>query len=213
MTVMMRSFKDGISSWLTPEACERARKYLISVGYPPDCFKPIVWPDDAVSAHRDDCRDPWQFVTKGDIRRRRQKEAKDQLSVIREHGVIERRAIRLVVYYFPGYFTIGAFMGWYAALHGVNDFEQFLNFRCGVEGKIIRELMKLFPLVEQGLWHDGDIFKEWMKEFVEKYPIRTRRKDMVKVIGSAPVWVEMVDRKVTKILELGRWPQKRELCK
>lgn len=210
MSVMTREFAKRMElSWFTPEARERLKKHLLSVGYTEDQLKPIEWPDDAVSAHREDCRDPWQFVTKGDIRRRRRKEAKDQLTMIREDGLVERRAMRLVVYYFPGYFTFGAFQGWYTALHGVNDFEYFSNWKYRFDKEIINQIMKMFPLVERGLWCDKDTFESWMKKFVKEHPIRVRRKDMVKIIGSAPVWVEVKGSKVIKILEVGQWPARK----
>lgn len=201
-TVIKRGFK-FLSS---PEARARAREHLLSMGRSPESFKPIEWPDDAVLAHRNYEHQPWQFVTRGDIRRRRQREAKVQLDRIREDGAVHRRPLKVVVYYFPGYFTWGCYQGWYTCLSGIN-FDCYLNWKDRFEEEKIKQLMKLFPVIEPELWCDEDIFERWMKTFVKKYPIRVRRKDMVEVIGTAPVWATFKGRDIVAITGRDQWPR------
>lgn len=199
--IMMRSFKEGISSWLTPEARQRARELLLARGYLEEHLKPIEWPDDAVSAHRDHSGQPWQFTTRADIRHRRQKSAKEVLWMKREFGVLKRQPLYVWVFYNPNWI----YTGWYTYLIGTG-ISHALNFRS-TDTKMIERLMQLFPLVEPTLFGPGD-FELWMKKFVKRYKVDkpgNRRQ------GKAPVWAEVTNgnakafRRVERITERGYW--------
>lgn len=221
MDVMMRSFKEGMSSWFTPEARQRAHEYLLSVGYTEDQLKPIEWPDDAVSAHRDHVGQPWRFTTKGDIRRCRQDRAKEILRYKREEGATKIRPLYVWVFHCPGIGgdmvgalghegirgvrSDGLMSGWYAYLIG-QGVSIALNFR-GHYKKMIDRLMELFPLVKATTLFDGPDFDEWMRAFVERYP-KGLWCDVPQ--GKAVVRAEVDGDSVIRILEVGQWPAKRK---
>ncbi len=195
MTVMTRSFKEGISSWFTPEARQRAYDYLISVGHSPESLKPIEWPDDALSASRNDRTQEWEFFTIGDRRRRRQEHAKEVLYMKREFGVVRIQLLYVWVFYNPNWI----YTGWYTYLIGTGV-SQSLNFR-GFDENLVARLMELFPLIDPTLFGPGD-FKIWMEKFAKRYKKgkpRNRRQ------GKAVIRCEVKGDQVVKILEVGQW--------
>jgi len=220
MTVMTRSFIEGMSIWLTPGPRERAHKYLLSAGYTEHQPKPIEWPDDALSAHRDHPWEEWKFFTIGDRRRRRQEHAKEVLYMKRECDVTKIRPLYVWVFHCPGIGgeivgalghegirsvgTTGLMGGWYAYLIG-QGISVALNFR-GYHGKINNRLMELFPLVKPTNLFDGPDFHEWMMAFVEQYP-KGLWCDVPQ--GKAVVRAEVCGHQVIKILEVGQWPARK----
>jgi hypothetical protein len=186
---------------LSPEAQVRAEEHLKSLGYDIDRIQPLVWPDDAVSAYkdRDHPYEPWKFVTKADVKKRRQERAKKVLRYKREDGVVYRRAAYVWTFYVPDW---NFFCGWWLYIIG-NGFSWGGKYQS-MDCEIVRDVMRLFPLVEPVLFGQPDVEK-WMVEFAKRYQ-RGVRGD--KPQGKAPVRVEVKGNRVVKILERTEWPKK-----
>jgi hypothetical protein len=190
---------------LSDDAQRRAREHLKSAGIDVDRLQPLVWPDDAVSASRKHMYAPWEFVTKADIRRRRQERMKSILWWKREYGVVQRRPLYVWVFRCPGW----VYEGWYTYLIGTN-IECALNFR-GYAESLIAQLMQLFPLVEPPrlLFEDksggSPDLDNWMAEFVKRYQRGTW---CGKPQGKAPVWAEVEGTRIRRILGRAEWPEK-----
>ena len=182
---------------MSEDARKRAREHLISLGYKPEELQPIVWPDDAVSASRKHRYAPWEFVTKADIRRKRQERMKRILWWKREYGVCRRRPLYVWVFRCPGW----VYEGWYTYLIGTN-ISCAMNFR-GNNERLIARLMQLFPLIEPKLFGPPDLDK-WMAEFVRRY---RRGTWCGKPQGKAPVWVEVEGTRIKRILARAEWPE------
>lgn len=222
MTVIMRSFMDSCKGFFSPETRQRAKEHLLSIGYREEDLQPIVWPEDALSAHRDHAGQPWKFTTKVDIRRQRQEDAKQTLQRIRKDGAMRRVPLYVWVFHCPGIFgadeiiepldttdlrsvhTTGIMGGWYTYLIGQNMGQEIslaLNFR-GDWQKMIDRVMELFPLVKATTLFDGPDFDEWMLLFVERYP-KGLWCDVPQ--GKAPVWAEVEGGQVKRILGRAKW--------
>jgi hypothetical protein len=192
--------KRGMGILLSPEAQERARKHLKSVGLDPDKSPQLIWPEDAVSAYREHIYDPWQFITKTDILQRKREKMKNRLWMKREYGVTQRRALYVQVFWRPGFFGF-AYRGWWITLVGID-----IDFGCKYfQWKdMCQNLLDLFPLIDKPLfgpdWRD---WERWKKEFVKKYQ---RGYWCGKPQGKAPVWAEVQGRYVQRILSRAQWP-------
>lgn len=200
MNVVIRSKNKNKSGGfnLSPEARQRAREYLKSVGYGDKEIQPIIWPDDAVSASRRHRYAPWVFTTKADVRRQRQERMKRILYWKREDGVVQRRALYVWVFWCPG---VGgfAFKGWWTYIIGigVSYGGKYIH-----GGGMIAEAMKLYPLVEPTLYGPPDLDR-WMAEFVKRYQ---KGKWCGKPQGKAPVWAEVEGTRIKRILGRAEWP-------
>lgn len=221
MTVMTRSFMESSKHPFSVESRQRAKEHLLSLGYREKDLQPIVWPEDAVSAHRDFMGDPWEFTTKADIRRRRQEDAKETLQRIRKDGAMKRLPLYVWVFHCPGIGgemvgalghpgipirpvgTTGLMGGWYTYIIG-QGISVALNFR-GYYQKIIGNVMELFPLVRATTLFDPPDFDEWMLAFVERYP-KGLWCDVPH--GKAPVWGEVEGNEIKRILGRAQWPKK-----
>lgn len=195
--LILRSFTAG--SLLSAAARQRAKEYLISIGYREEQLKSIVWPEGAVSAYRGHVGAPWEFTTKADILRGKCERMKQSLRMKREYGVIHRRALYVWVFWCPG---VGgfAFRGWWTYIIG-----------CGVEhgGKytqasgLILQAMGLFPIIEPTLFEEDREYRErWMKEFAKRYQ---RGLWCGKPQGKAPIWAEVQGNSIKKILGRAQW--------
>ena len=184
---------------LSDDARRRTREYLKSAGYDVDRIPPLIWPDDAVSASQKHSYAPWEYVTKQDVRRKRQERMKKILWWKREYGVVERRPLYVWVFRCPGW----VYEGWYTYIIGTN-IECALNFRGNAES-LIAQLMKLYPLVEPMLYGPPDLDK-WMAEFVRCY---RRGTWCGKPQGKAPVWAEVEGTHIKRILGRAEWPKGR----
>ena len=183
---------------LSPEANQRATEYLRSVGWDVDRIKPLIWPEDAVSAYRDHPYDPWKFVTKLDVKQRRQREAKEVLWYKRNDGVIKRRAAYVWVFWCPGISGI-FFRGWYIYVIG-NGFD----WSGKLSSKLGKRILELFPFVEPVLFGTPNE-KKWMGGFVKRFK---KGKWGGRWQGKTPVWVEVKGCNITKIIERVEWPRK-----
>ena len=158
----------------------------------------IDWPEGAVSAHQNHPGDTWKFKTKSDILREKRETMENNLRLKREDGVVERKALYVWVFWCPG--VDGFFYrGWWLYLIG-KDYEsdKYLERHT----KIISQLMELFPLVEPGMF-DGPDIEQWKKKFAKQYQRGIRSG---KPQGKAPVWAEMKNGTLERILSRDEWP-------
>lgn len=197
-TVITRSFKD--SSFLGEAGRQRAKEHLLSIGYREEQLKPIVWPEDAVSAHREHQYAPWEFTTKADILRGKRERQKQRLWMKREYGVIHRRALYVWVFWCPGIYGI-FYRGWHIYLigRGVESGKYFKG------SELCSQVRSLFPLA-QSLYGPPDI-EEWKAEFVKRYQRGLR---CGKPQGKAPIWAEVKGSSIEKILGRAEWPNRTE---
>lgn len=182
------------------EAHERCRKHLLSVGYREEDLKPIVWPDDAVHAHRDHLGDPWKFTTQADIRRKRQEDAKDTLRRVRGENEKRSKIQCLYVWVFYCHGISGFYVGWYTYIIGLN-FSAALNFRC-YSNRLVERLMRLYPLVEAETLFEPPDFEKWMREFAKKYK---RHSPHFSRQGKSPVLCEVCGGDIKKIIKKIEW--------
>jgi len=175
----------------------RAREHLLSVGYTEKQLQPIVWPEDAVSAHREHMYAPWEFTTKADILRGKRERMEHNLWWKREYGVTHIQPLYVWVFWCPGFFGF-AYRGWWLYLFG-----RGISSNKYQEGDIFSQLMELFPLIEPTLYGPPDI-KEWKAEFVKRYQ---RGYWCGKPQGKAPIWAEVKGTSIEKILGRAEWPK------
>lgn len=202
--VVMRSFCGPGLLNLSDEARQRRKEYLETAGIRMEDVQPIVWPEGAVSACRDNMYDPWQYTTKADIRRRRQLSAKQVLQRKRESRVARKVPLYVWVFWCHG-MSFGLFRGWYTYLIG--------NGTLRYCDKIMRSAQNLFPFVAPTLFNtleDDDLFdreeeRKWQKEFVKRYRRGTWHG---KPQGKAPVWGEVEGDQIIRITGRAQWPTK-----
>lgn len=194
-TVISRNFR---FAFLGEAGSKRAREYLLSAGIREEALQPIVWPDDAVSVHRDHVYAPWQFTTKADIRRGKRERMEQSLWMKREYGVTHIQPLYVWVFWCPGLFGF-AYRGWWLYLIG-RGIETGRYFESS---ELCLKVMELFPLIEPTLYGPPDI-KEWKAEFVRRYQ---RGLWCGKPQGKAPIWAEVKGTSIKKILGRAQWPQ------
>lgn len=200
--VVMRSKKnpDGFPIKLSEDAQRRIRVDMEAIGYNVDDIQPLDWPEGAVSACREHMYAPWQYTTKADIRRKRQKDAKEVLWLKREYKVIHKRAAYVWVFWCPG--ISGCFRGWWTYLKG-NGFDHGGTHQT--DSDLILEAMRMFPVVEPSLFdvgEDWEVREKWMIEFAKYYQ---RGVWCGKPQGKAPIWVEVKENNIEKILGHAGW--------
>ena len=103
-----------------PEARQRAKDHLLSVGYRPEQLKPIEWPEDAVYATRSP-RGDWEFTYKSDILAERRKRMQRCLYWKREHDAVYTVPAYVWVFHIPG---SNFYPGWWTYLIGKNIAEK-----------------------------------------------------------------------------------------
>ncbi len=209
-TIITRGFNTGIQ--LSPEARQRIKERLLSVGYSERDIKPIEWPDDAVSAHRSHRGEPWQFTTKGDLLREKQQKTRRNRQFERDrwrnHQLeIKRKRAYVWVFYVPDEMIFG---GWWTYIIGC-------GFSCGSKKgmSFMKEVMELFPAVKpvkqpllfetRADWYGEE---EWMIEFAKQYKRCTRNG---KPNGKAPVWVDVQGDAIVKIIGQAQWAKGSEV--
>lgn len=185
MTIIVKRQARVNAFALSKDVQERARKHLLSVGIPEKAFAPIVWPDDAVSAYRENMYDPWKFVTKADIRREKINQMNRNLERKRNYGLVQRRAVYVWVFFCPGVNDF-IFRGWWIYVKGIKGIYRGGGYKGEVDGRLLGDLLKLFPLAQPGLFETN--WNEWKKEFVKKYQRGDWRG---KPQGKALVWAEI----------------------
>ena len=193
--VINRNF---ISPILSEAGRQRAREQLISLGYRPEAFKPIVWPEDAVEAYRSYVGAPWEFTTKADIRRRKWK-LRENHRIWLESQVTHRRLLYVWVFWCPG---VGgfAFRGWWTYIIGCNVEHGGKHSQDSV---LISRAMGMFPVVEPTLFGmDWEQRERWMIEFAKRYQRGTW---CGKPQGKALVWAEVKGTSIEKILGRAEW--------
>lgn len=195
-TLISRNF----SIELSDEARRRAREYLISTGIRVEALKPIVWPEDAVSAHREHMYAPWQFTTKSDIRRGKRERMDHNLWWKREYGVTHRRPLYVWVFWCPG--ISGIFEGLWTYIVGVGREYHGGGYKGELAGHLLEEVMRLYPVCDSLFPLSKN---QWQKAFVEKY---TRGKHCGRPQGKAPIWAEVQGTIIRKILGCAQWPRR-----
>lgn len=199
--VITRSFKLPL---LSEDGRRRAREYLLSVGYRQEQLKPIVWPDDAISAYRPYVGAPWQFNTKADILRKKREEkikCRMRQRIWEESQIIRRRRLYVWVFWCPG--ISGFFEGWWTYIIGCRI--EYGGKYCSDTNLILRA-MELFPVIEKKLFDTEEDWQQremWMKEFAKRYQ---RGYWGGKPQGKAPIWAEVRGNSIVKILGRAEWP-------
>ena len=204
-TLVKRNRKSSDHSMfnLSEDARKRAKEYLKSAGYDLERIQPLIWPEDAISAHRDSIYEPWQFTTKSDVYKAKQKRMESHLWWKREYEVICRKPLYLWVFWCPGINDF-FYKGWWIYLIGNGGISE--SVKLDKNDKIGSQIMRLFPLVETTLFQDNYSYvKKWKSKFVKQYH---RGKWCGKPQGKAPVWAEVEGRKIVNILCKTQWPDK-----
>lgn len=203
-TVVIRSRNPKGLLNLSEDTRRRAREYLQAQGIRLDKIPRLFWPEDAISAYQETIYSPWQFTTKGDIRRAKIARMEEHLRRKRERKGPERRWLYVWVFHCPG--ISGFFRGWYTYLVGGRGSDYNLYY----SDDIGRQLMGLFPLCESSLfdqdqqptWFGLNMPDEWMMRFVKLY----RRGCWAgKPQGKAAIRAEMEGNRVTHIIDKVKW--------
>jgi len=186
---------------MSEDARRRARKHLLSRGYTEEQLKPIEWPEGAVSAYQSCLGAPWEFTLKSDILRAKREKMERDLQWKREEDVVLRRPAYVWVFWCPG---VGgfAFRGWWTYIIG-HGFEY--GGKYTQDSSLTLRAMELFPIVEPISFEEDWQYRErWMKEFAKRYKRGTW---CGKPQGKAPIWVEIKDNDIIKILGRAQWPK------
>lgn len=186
---------------LSDEARQRGIEHLKSEGIRMEDVPPLIWPEDAVSAYQEHMYAPWEYTTRTDIRRRRQKAAKKELIYLREDGVSRRRALYVWVFWCPGVDGF-VFRGWWTYLVGIGRYYRGGGYKGQVEGKLQDDLLRMFPLTEPNLFELN--WDKWMAEFVKRFP---KGRWGGKPQGKVPIWAEIQGGSVKRILSRAEWPK------
>jgi len=175
-----------------PEARQRAKDHLLSVGYRPEQLKPIEWPEDAVYATRSP-RGDWEFTYKSDILAERRKRMQRCLYWKREHDAVYTVPAYVWVFHIPG---SNFYPGWWTYLIGKNIAEKANSY--------IDQIMEFFPVLRVSFWlfNDDMVDKIWMEEFAKVYSCG---RCGGKPEGKAPVWVNVQNGSIIEILGRGKW--------
>ncbi len=197
MSTVIKRYTGGDGLLSNPLTRERAREYLISMGHSPESLKPIVWPEGAVSAHRNHRGEPWQFVTVADLRRERQESAKKILA--RKRETAEKRIAYVWTFCVPDQ---AFFCGWWTYIIGCGFGE---GGKYGLPNELHERILELFPMVEAGLfgplnWKDEE---KWQIAFANKY-----QKGLWcgRPQGKSPIWVNVRGGQIEEITGRAEWP-------
>lgn len=190
---------------ISDKARQRARKHLLSLGYREEELKPIIWPEGAVSAYQSYRGAPWEFTTKADILRGKRERMENCLWWKREYVVTHRRPLYVWVFWCPG--ISGFFEGLWTYLVGVGRDYHGGGYKGQLEGYLLDEVMRLFPLVERSLFPDYQYYESWRREFVKKYQCGFW---CGKPQGKAPIWAEVRGDTIIKILGRAQWTKNNE---
>ena len=193
MTTVIKRPPKGSKPLFNEDQRRRAKEYLKSVGHDIDRMPKLIWPDDAVSATQEHPYAPWKFTTRSDVLRARKERMQHQLWWKRDYGTTEIRALYVWVFWCPGAFGF-AFRGLWTYLVGIGRKYNGGGIKGNVVGRLLDEVISLFPLVDKPLFPDWRYYNQWQEEFIKKYPTRKKRS------GKAPIWAEVEGNQVIKIL-------------
>lgn len=144
------------------------------------------------------------MVTWDDVMEARRKRQACELRWKREDGVVQCRALYVWVFCVPDDLI---FCGWWTYLVGIGGRDYHGGgYKGNVEGKLLDDLLRLFPLVRPGNLFGDVNLEEWKAEFVKRYQ---RGIWCGKPQGKAPVWAEIEGGSVRKILGRAEWPKKK----
>jgi len=140
----------------------------------------------------------WEMVM--ERRRERQRIRLEQKRS--SYDVIERKPLYVWVFWCPGISGV-FFRGWWTYLVGLGRDYHGGGYKGNVEGGLMDELLRLFPLTEPDLFETN--WDEWMKRFVKKYHRGTW---CGKPQGKVPVWAEVSGGRIERILGRAEWPKR-----
>jgi len=188
---------------LSDESRRRAREYLKEAGIEVERLQPLIWPKDAVSAFREHMYAPWEFKYKSDILREKQERMEGHLWWKREYGIVQRKPLYVWVFWCPG-INDCFFKGYWTYFVGLGKDYHGGGYKDDIVGKLLEQVIKLFPLVETDLFGNFN-YDLWQRRFIEKYQ---RGIWCGKPQGKAPVWAEVKGGNVEKILSRAEWPER-----
>ena len=202
-SIVRRPKKGSRPHWqLSGAQYAKAKEQLLAAGIDMDRSPKINWPEGSVSASRDYMYDQWKYRYKSDILREKKERMESRLWWKREYGVVQRRALYVWVFWCPG--ISGLFEGLWSYIKGIGKEYHSGGKKGDLDGLLLDKVMELFPLVDKPLFPDWRYYEEWRKQFIKKYPSRT--KWCGKQQGKAPVWAEVEGDSVNKILRRAEWP-------
>jgi len=206
VVIRNRENPNGFPLKLSDDAPRRIRAHLKSAGVDVENIPLLVWPDDAVSAHKPHMYAPWQYITKSDLLRERREHMESRLWWKREQGVVRRVPLYVWVFWCPGINDF-IFRGWWTYLIGLKGDYHGGGYKGDVTGDLFNQIKELFPVVDPTLFGVEEDWKEeerWMKEFAKRYQ---RGKWCGKPQGKAPIWCEVQGNDIVKILSRAEWPR------
>jgi len=119
----------------------------------------------------------------------------ESLRAKRECDVVERRALYVWVFWCSGLFGF-AFRGWWTYLTGLEGRCHGGGYKGQVNGDLFNRITELFSVENPHPLYPLDT-DEWMPLFAKQYQ---RGKLCGKPQGKAPVWAEVEDGSVKRIL-------------
>ncbi len=204
--VNRRPFGKNPTPLLSDDGCRRVREHLKSAGIDFDSIPKLVWPEGAVSASQKHMYAPWEFIYKSDILKAKKEGMEQNLWWKRQYHTTEIRALYVWVFWCPG--ISGFFKGLWTYFVGIGGDYRGGGYKGEVSGSLLDDVMDLFPLVDKPLFTKNnnvwEYHNEWQQRFVRKYQ---RGKWCGKPQGKAPVWAEVEEGSVKKIIGRIQWPQ------
>ena len=179
----------------------KAKEDLLAAGIVLDKSPKIDWPEGSISASRDHIYAQWQYRYKSDILREKKERIESRLWWKREYRVEHRRVLYVWVFWCPGFFGF-AYRGWWTYIVGIGGKYYSSGKKGSVGGRLLDEVIKLFPVTEPTFIPDHD---QWQREFVKK-----NQKGLWcgKPQGKAPIWALIEGDYIIEILSRAKWPDK-----
>lgn len=141
------------------------------------------------------CVSDGKVFTWDDVKQKRKERQKEILKRKRSsRRQIQKKPLYVWVFWCPG---VGgfAFRGWWIYLVGHGRDYCGGGYKGEVDGKLKDDLLRLFPLVESGLFDTN--WNLWMRRFVKKY---RRGSWCGKPQGKSLVWAEVEESSVRRLL-------------
>jgi len=189
------------------ESQRKAKEHLKSLGYDFDKQPKLVWPEGAVAAWNDHFYGQWQFRFMSDVQREKKEEMEQNLMWKRDSDKTEIRALYVWVFWCPGISGF-FFKGLWTYIRGIGREYHGGGIKGNLDGHLLDEVMELFPLVDRPLFPDWRYYDRWQKQFIKKYPAKT--KWCGKPQGKSAVWAEVKGTWVNKIIARAEWPQSKK---
>jgi len=178
---------------LTEEQRQRAYQHLCQAGYDSDNMQPLIWPEGAVSASRDHPYQPWQYVYKSDVIRRKKEQQERNLRFKRDYNITSKRFLYVWTFWCPDIYT-----GWWTYLIGRDiSYGRYLDRNKN----IVERLMELFN--PEPMLFDIS-FRDWQLWFVKKFQ---KGKWCGKPQGKSPVLAEVRGSHIERIIKRVEWPK------